>query len=105
VKDNEKIDPDSLLQQLKENNRANIQERREKGLPLLYLDGWYVEPHYDIQTRRLEWGTKLHNQSNTVIVNYMIKILGRGGVMDALLVSSPDSVGIAKISARTHTFN
>jgi uncharacterized membrane-anchored protein len=89
VRDDEKIDPDELLQTLQENNKDGLEERKSKGLPLLYLLGWYVPPHYDVQTRRLEWGTKLRSEQNGIIVNYTIKILGRGGVMDAVLVSDP----------------
>jgi len=92
VKDDESIDPDALLQTLKEQNRAGLDERKRQGLPALYLDGWFVPPHYDIQTKRLEYGTKLHDDTNEITVNYVIKILGRGGVMDALLVSSPNSL-------------
>src|SRR5262245_19862942 len=92
VKDDESIDPDALLQTLKEQNRAGLEERKRYGLPPLYLDGWFVPPHYDIQTKRLEFGTKLHDDKNEVTVNYAIKILGRTGVMVALLVSSPGSL-------------
>jgi uncharacterized membrane-anchored protein len=89
VKDNERIDPDALLVQLKEANAKDVAERKRAGLDPLYLDGWYVPPHYDVQTHRLEWGTKFHDPANHVVVNYLIKLLGRGGVMDAVLVSSP----------------
>jgi len=92
VRDDEKIDPDDLLETLKESNRNGQQERKRLGLPVLYLEGWYVAPHYDIQTKRLEWGTKLRTERNEIQVNYLIKILGRKGVMDAMLVSDPQSL-------------
>jgi uncharacterized membrane-anchored protein len=90
VRDDEKLDPGSLLDDLKTANRAGQEERKRRGLAPLYLEGWFVEPHYDLTTKRLEWGTKLRSETNEIIVNYTIKLLGRRGVMDAVLVSDPD---------------
>ena len=56
------------------------------------LEGWYVAPHYDVQTKRLEWGTKLRDTHDNIIVNYSIRLLGRSGVLNALLVSNPASL-------------
>ena len=56
VKDDEKIDPDELLNILKEQNRSGIEERKRLNLSILKLEGWYVAPHYDPLTHRLEWG-------------------------------------------------
>jgi uncharacterized membrane-anchored protein len=89
VKDDEKLDPDTLLATLKEANAAGQAERKQRGLPELVLEGWYVAPHYDLATKRLEWGTRLRSSSNETIVNYTIKLLGRRGVMNAILVSDP----------------
>jgi uncharacterized membrane-anchored protein len=77
VQDDEKIDPDSLLEILKKNNVAGNEERKKRGLETLVLEGWYVAPHYDIQTKRLEWGTKLRPESGGITVNYTIRLLGR----------------------------
>jgi uncharacterized membrane-anchored protein len=57
----------------------------------LILVGWFIEPHYDLVTRRLEWGVRLKTESGDPVVNYTIKLLGRRGVMDAVLVSDPQS--------------
>ena len=92
VKDDEKIDPDALLDVLKEQNKRGIEERKSLGLDPLVLQGWYVAPHYDVQTKRLEWGTKLTDPRGNVIVNYSIRLLGRSGVLNALLVSDPNTL-------------
>jgi uncharacterized membrane-anchored protein len=92
VRDDEKIDPDELLNTLKEMNKSGAEERRRLGLPALVLEGWYVVPHYDTLTRRLEWGTRLRSEDNEIIVNYSTRLLGRRGVMRATLVSSPASL-------------
>ncbi len=92
VKDDETIDPDELLKTLKESNTASIEQKRQRGLPPLYLDGWYIPPHYDTVTKRLEWGTKAHGETGAITVNYSIRLLGREGVMSAVLVSDPSSL-------------
>lgn len=89
VSDNEKLDPDSLLATLKDHNREQQVEMRQRGLDPLILVGWFVEPHYDLVTKRLEWGLRLRTESGQDVVNYTIKLLGRRGVMDAVLVSNP----------------
>src|SRR5262245_29438270 len=91
IKDDEKIDADAVLQSLKEGNARGNEERRKRGYPALKLDGWFVPPHYDTGTKRLEWATKLSSEGGTS-VNYRIRILGRAGVMSAVLVSDPDAL-------------
>jgi uncharacterized membrane-anchored protein len=92
VKDDEKIDSDDLLSSLKEGNKLGIEERRRLNLPILYLDGWSVPPHYDLQTKRLEWGTRLRGEDNSIVVNYSTRLLGRTGVMKAILVTEPEAL-------------
>lgn len=89
VRDNEQLNPDELIRILQRNNESGFEERRRLGLPILRLVGWAVPPHYDLQTRRLEWGTRLVGDDGQVTVNYTIRLLGRSGVVDAVLVSSP----------------
>jgi len=91
IKDDEKIDADAVLQSLKEGNARGNEERKRRGFPALNLDGWFVAPRYDTDTKRLEWATKLSSEGG-VSVNYRIRILGRAGVMSAVLVSDPDSL-------------
>ena len=92
VADDEKIDPDELLDILKKGNVESNEERKRRGMETLVLEDWFITPHYDVQTKRLEWGTKLRQASGGVTVNYSIRLLGRGGVMSALLVSDPASL-------------
>lgn len=91
VKDDEKIDADDILKTLKNSDEAANEERKRLGIPPLYTDGWYVPPHYDPTTKRLEWGVKLISEGQTVL-NYTIRLLGRTGVMSATLVSSPETL-------------
>jgi uncharacterized membrane-anchored protein len=89
VSDDEKLDPDALLATLKAGNREQQAEMKQRGLDPLILEGWFVEPHYDLVTKRLEWGLRLRTEAGQSVVNYTIKLLGRRGVMNAILVSDP----------------
>jgi uncharacterized membrane-anchored protein len=91
IKDDEKVDADAVLQSLKEGNARGNEERKRRGYPVLTLEGWSVPPHYDTGSKRLEWATKLSSEGG-VSVNYRIRLLGRAGVMSAVLVSDPDSL-------------
>jgi uncharacterized membrane-anchored protein len=44
------------------------------------------------KTRRLEWGTRLIAEDGSVVVNYLVRILGRSGVMNGILVSDPEDL-------------
>ena len=92
VKDDEKIDADALLKQMKENDGPSNEERKNLGMELLYTDGWQVEPHYDTETKRLEWGMRLRTAAGQMNINYTSRILGCSGVMSAVLVSGVQSL-------------
>lgn len=92
VKDDEKIDADALLKQLKDSDAPSNEERTRLGLPKLYTVGWAVPPHYDNQTKRLEWALKVRDQDNSEVINYTIRILGRTGVTSATLISDEKSL-------------
>ena len=92
IKDDEKIDPDAILKSLKDSDGPGNEERKRLGMRPLFTDGWQVAPHYDIDTKRLEWGARLRTDKDEKIVNYTSRLLGRTGVMSAVLVSEPASL-------------
>jgi uncharacterized membrane-anchored protein len=71
--------------------RSN-KERERLGMGALYTEGWHVRPHYDLGTRRLEWGVRLRTESGQHLVNYSIRLLSRRGVMHVILVSEPEQL-------------
>jgi len=93
VKDDEQIDADKLLATLKESDGPGNEERKRLGMSPIYTDGWHVPPHYDAGTKRLEWGMRLRDEKGGLHVNYTSRLLGRSGVMSAILVSSPQTLG------------
>ena len=92
VKDDEKIDAAALLDSLKEGDGPGNEERKRLGMAPIYTDGWHVPPHYDAGTKRLEWGMRLRDEKGGIHVNYTSRLLGRSGVMSAVLVSSPQTL-------------
>jgi uncharacterized membrane-anchored protein len=90
VKDDEKLDAEALLASIKESDEPANKERKRLGMSPLYTVGWHVPPHYDPQTKRLEWGMRLRTEDNEAIVNYTIRLLGRRGIVHATLVSDPE---------------
>jgi uncharacterized membrane-anchored protein len=93
IKDDEKLDADALLASLKESDGPSNEERKRRGLPQLYAEGWVVPPHYDPQTKYLEWGLRLRAEdSPQPIINYTVRLLGRTGYESVTLVSSPETL-------------
>ncbi|ALM86601.1 hypothetical protein ASB57_30015 [Bordetella sp. N] len=87
VNDGEKIDATALYIKMLQGQELYNDRRRRLGLPVIFGDGWQIPPHYDQETRRLEWGVKLHDDQGNPSSNYIVRILGRHGVMTAALVT------------------
>ena len=100
VKDDEKIDAEKLLETLKKSDGPGNEERKRLGMSPIFTDGWHVPPHYDPATKRLEWGMRLRDERGGMHVNYTSRMLGRIGVMSAILVSSQE-----KLAADMKAFN
>jgi uncharacterized membrane-anchored protein len=93
VKDDEKIDADALLKQLKSNNQRGNEEKKKLGYDTLTIEGWALPPRYDAESRRLEWGTRLRTErDNSEVVNVSTRILGRSGYTSAVLVTTPQTM-------------
>jgi uncharacterized membrane-anchored protein len=93
VKDDEKLDAKALMEAMKEGQERSNEERKKRGLPQMFTDGWIVEPHYDRRHKQLEWGVKLHaSTSPEPVVNYTMRLLGRHGYESVVLVTSPESL-------------
>ena len=84
--------PDALLKTLKASDAPSNEERKRLGMEALYTEGWQVPPHYDLDTKRLEWGMRLRTGSNHYVINYSSRLLGRSGVMSAVLVADPETL-------------
>lgn len=102
VKDNETLDPTSLLKTVKNENAQGNEERKQRGWPTLSILGWWFKPQYDHNAKLLEWAFRVKNDANNVeVVNYFTRVLGRRGVMDVNLVSLPGNIASSEASLKT----
>ncbi len=89
VKDDEKKDlnADKMLAAIKEGEEETNKARRKEGYTGLTAIGWEIPPRYNETTHNLEWAIKLRSDEGRVSINHRTKLLGREGVMDAILVT------------------
>lgn len=93
IKDDEAIDAEALLKQLKEQNVESNERKRKQGYATMTLEGWAIPPRYDSTSKRLEWGTRyVTDADKQPVVNVSTRILGRSGYTSAVLVTSPTTL-------------
>jgi len=102
VKDNDakEIDADKLLSQIKKGTEEDNKERLKNGKSTLDIIGWDEKPHYDANTHNLVWSV-LCNSRGEQIVNYNVRVLGRGGVTEVTLVAGKDEMVKVKPNLET----
>jgi uncharacterized membrane-anchored protein len=88
------LDADALFASMKEGTEAANEERRERGWPTIELVGWKEAPHYDERTKNLTWAIEGRTEGE-VVLNRLVKLLGRRGVMSVTLVGSPEELASA----------
>jgi uncharacterized membrane-anchored protein len=86
--DAKELDADAILASLREGNEQGNQARVAQGWAPLELTGWVRAPYYDPATNNLTWATEVRDVSGAS-VNHSVRLLGRGGVMNADLVIDP----------------
>jgi uncharacterized membrane-anchored protein len=93
IKDNESLDANEILSSVRAGtNQANV-ERRKNGWDELNVVGWSFEPKYDSSTKSLEWAILAETEkSKQQIVNYNTRLLGRKGVMEVVVVATPQDL-------------
>lgn len=107
IKDDEKLDPAQLLETLKSSDGPANEERKRRGLAQLTTEGWAVAPHFDPQTKHLEWGLRLRAEGESEpVINYTVRMLGRSGYESVTLVSAADTLqrDVAELKATLKGF-
>jgi uncharacterized membrane-anchored protein len=91
VKDDDKntIDADELIANMKRATERSNKERERRGWETMTIIGWQQPPRYDTQTNHLTWSIRGQDEGGDEFVNHSVRLLGRGGVMQADLVLSP----------------
>lgn len=87
--DKDKIDADAILDSIKEGTEAANEERKKMGSSAIHVVGWFEPPHYDEKTHNLVWAIEGKDDSESHMVNYDIRYLGRKGYTSATLVTDP----------------
>lgn len=93
IKDDETLDPDEILNSIREGTEHGNIERRKNGWDTMRIVGWSFKPQYDEQLKTLEWAVLAELEgSGSQVVNYNTRLLGRRGVMEVVLVASPEDL-------------
>ncbi len=96
VEDNETLDPDTLLASVKKGTAQSNVERRNRGWGTMSITGWRFQPRFDQDTKLLEWALDAKmDDTNSEVVNYNTRLLGRTGVMEVVLVAEPETLDSA----------
>lgn len=102
VKDNETIDADAVLDTVKEGTKQGNEERKRRGWSTMSIIGWRFKPHYDRDSKLLEWAFVGRNDSTgSDVINYNTRLLGRSGVMQVVLVADPRILDTAAATLKT----
>ena len=102
VRDDEgsSLDADAILKSVRNGTEVGNRERKRRGWATLTVEGWATKPYYDRATNNLTWAITAHDNEGGRTVNHSVRLLGRGGVMHADLVTTPDA-----LTALVPTFN
>src|SRR5882762_6175956 len=102
VRDDEgsNLDADKILGSVRSGTEAGNRERKRRGWATLTVEGWATKPFYDRTTNNLTWAITAHDNEGGHTVNHSVRLLGRGGVMHADLVTDP-----SQLAALVPTFN
>jgi uncharacterized membrane-anchored protein len=94
VKDDEKghLDPNAILASMRKATDESNLERKKRGWDAMHIDGWVRAPYYDETTHNLTWSLKGGDSDGGTVVNESVRLLGRGGVLEAELVLNPEQV-------------
>ena len=96
VKDDDTIDADAILDNIRKGTAAANDERRARGWGEMSILGWSARPEYDSQLKSLTWSILGEDQSDhQKVVNYNARLLGRHGVMSVVMVTDPATLAAA----------
>lgn len=88
--DSDEIDADALLTSIRDATEAANEYRREHGGGELHVTEWQIPPFYDPESQNLTWALNAVDEAGAEIVNYNVRLLGRGGYTSVTLVTDSD---------------
>lgn len=110
--DANKINYDTLLEQLREGEDQDNQQRRQAGYSTIHLVGWAQQPTYDPARHTLIWAKELSFSdapNGPKTLNYDVRVLGRRGVFSMNMVTDMGHLADTRTAAtelmQTAVFN
>lgn len=100
VKDDEELDGDDILSELRDGLEEANEERQQHGFKPLALDGWAEPPRYDQAQHQLVWALIVSDPDGKS-VNLNTRILGRRGYVSLNLVTDPQTLAADRHHATT----
>ena len=93
------IDYDEMLVQLKEDTKAENEERKAQGFSTAELVGWASKPFYDNDLKVLHWAKEIKFNGDKInTLNYDLRVLGRKGMYKVSAVAGMDNLKDVKAS-------
>ena len=93
--DADNLDAGELLSSFREGSTHQNIERKARGIPELFIDGWSQLPSYDRVHHHMVWGLDAHDVTGKVI-NFDTRLLGRNGYLAFGLIDTPDHIAAAR---------
>lgn len=88
--DDAEIDADAIIESFREGVKESNKEKAARGWSTTEVVGWSVKPHYNSATKNLEWGITFRSDGEN-FDNYNVRLLGREGVMEVVLVGDSET--------------
>jgi uncharacterized membrane-anchored protein len=83
------LNPDELLNTVKENTAAGNEVRRSKSLPTLEVAGWIQKPTLDPANNAITWAFKAKSSDGGEVINAIALKLGRYGYERITWIGDP----------------
>lgn len=100
IKDDEELDGDEILDELRGGLDEANEERKQHGFKPLALDGWAETPRYEKSQHHVVWAL-IVSDADGKSVNYNTRVLGRKGYVSLNLVTDPNTLAQDKHHATT----
>ena len=111
--DDASIDADALLQSIRQGIAEGNKAKAARGWAPSEVLGWAIPPHYNQDTKNLEWSVRF-TSGGSEYDNYHMRILGREGVMRVIFAGDQEDyerslqaarglmAGYSFVSGKTH---
>jgi uncharacterized membrane-anchored protein len=99
------LNPDELLNAVKENTAASNDARRAKGIPTLEVVGWKQQPTFDPATKGVTWAIDARDSNGVEVINAIALKLGRYGYERITWIVDPAHYASGDLALAVRDFN